>query len=252
MRTHALRAVLLAVVAGAGLVAAAAPPAALDATSVTAAPHLKLSLHSGPPTSTVRVSGTGFGAFRAVDIYFDITDMALAATNGHGAFSGIPVRVPASAVPGTHYITAVQRHSGRSAQARFLVNTNWAQYRYAASHSGSNPYENVLSWSTASGIGLDWSFNTSAAIYSSPAVANGMVYIGSDDHNVYALNAATGAKLWNFATLFSVFSSPAVANGVVYAGSSDGDVYALDARTGMPEKAPWPLVAASAMSVMSK
>ena len=232
MRTQALRAVLLAVVAGAGLVAAAAPPAALDATSVTAAPHLKLSLHSGPPTSTVRVSGTGFGAFRAVDIYFDITDMALAATNGHGAFSGIPVRVPASAVPGTHYITAVQRHSGRSAQARFLVNTNWAQYRYAASHSGSNPYENVLSWSTASGIGLDWSFNTSAAIYSSPAVANGMVYIGSDDHNVYALNAATGAKLWNFATLFSVFSSPAVANGVVYAGSSDGDVYALDARTG--------------------
>jgi hypothetical protein len=93
----------------------------------------------------VRVSGTGFGTYRAVDIYFDTTDMALAATNGHGAFTSIPVRVPASAVPGTHYITAVERRTGRSAQARFLVNTNWAQFRYSNIHSGFNPYENVLS-----------------------------------------------------------------------------------------------------------
>jgi len=53
------------------------------------------------------VSGTAFGAFKAVGIYFDTSDEALAATNGHGAFSGIPIRVPASAVPGTHYITAL-------------------------------------------------------------------------------------------------------------------------------------------------
>jgi putative pyrroloquinoline-quinone-binding quinoprotein len=61
-----------------------------------------------------------------VDINFDTTDEALVSTSGSGAFSGIKVRVPASAVPGRHYVTAVQRHSGRSAQARFLVNTNWA------------------------------------------------------------------------------------------------------------------------------
>ena len=35
---------------------------------------------------------------------------------------------------------------------------------------------------------------------SSPAVANGVVYVGSDDGNVYALNASTGAKLWSYAT----------------------------------------------------
>ena len=35
---------------------------------------------------------------------------------------------------------------------------------------------------------------------SSPAVANGVVYIGSGDGNVYALNASTGAKLWSYAT----------------------------------------------------
>jgi outer membrane protein assembly factor BamB len=59
-----------------------------------------------------------------------------------------------------------------------------------------------------------------------------IVYIGSYDGTVYALNVNTGAKLWSFATGSSVISSPAVANGVVYVGSYDGNVYALNAKTG--------------------
>jgi hypothetical protein len=49
----------------------------------------------------------GFRASTAVDIYFDTTDMALAITSGTGAFSGIGIQVPASAVPGTHWVTGV-------------------------------------------------------------------------------------------------------------------------------------------------
>jgi hypothetical protein len=64
-------------------------------------------------------------------------------------------------------------------------------------------------------------------VFSSPAVANGVVYVGSDDSNVYALNATTGAKLWGFTTGYWVYSSPAVANGTVYVGSVDGNVYAI-------------------------
>jgi outer membrane protein assembly factor BamB/5-hydroxyisourate hydrolase-like protein (transthyretin family) len=67
---------------------------------------------------------------------------------------------------------------------------------------------------------------------SSPAVVNGVVYVGSIDGNVYALNAATGAKVWNYTTGGAVDSSPAVVNGVVYVGSIDGNVYALNAATG--------------------
>jgi outer membrane protein assembly factor BamB len=62
-------------------------------------------------------------------------------------------------------------------------------------------------------------------------VVNGVVFVGSGD-NVYALKASTGAKLWSFATGGVVESSPAVANGVVYVGSEDGNVYALKASTG--------------------
>ena len=68
-----------------------------------------------------------------------------------------------------------------------------------------------------------WNYPAGAAVISSPAVANGVVYIGSrDNSNVYALNAKTGTKLWSY-----VSSSPAVANGVVYLGSYDGKVYAF-------------------------
>jgi outer membrane protein assembly factor BamB len=59
-----------------------------------------------------------------------------------------------------------------------------------------------------------------------------VVYVGSGDRNLYALNASTGAKLWSYATgcnaqRCGVDSSPAVANGVAYVGSDDGNVYAF-------------------------
>ena len=62
---------------------------------------------------------------------------------------------------------------------------------------------------------------------SSPAVANGVVYIGSSDGNLYAFPASCGTgdatctPLWH-AAIGATFSSPAVANGLVYIGSSDG------------------------------
>ena len=62
--------------------------------------------------------------------------------------------------------------------------------------------------------------------------ANGVVYVGCYDHNIYALDATTGAKLWSFTTGNSVHSSPAVVNGVVYVGSDDCNIYALNAITG--------------------
>jgi len=80
---------------------------------------------------------------------------------------------------------------------------------------------------------LLWTYDTGNSGLTSPAVANGLVYIGLGDGNVYALNATTGAKLWSYRTGSSVYSSPAVANGVVYIGSDDGNFYALNAATGV-------------------
>ena len=43
--------------------------------------------------------------------------------------------------------------------------------------------------------------------------------MGDWAHNVYCLDAATGAEKWIYTTQAHVNSSPAVANGLVYVGS---------------------------------
>jgi eukaryotic-like serine/threonine-protein kinase len=67
---------------------------------------------------------------------------------------------------------------------------------------------------------------------SSPVVAQGAVYFGSGDGNVYAVDAAMGEQRWKFKTGDVVHSSPAYANGLLYFGSWDSYFYAVDAATG--------------------
>jgi outer membrane protein assembly factor BamB len=66
------------------------------------------------------------------------------------------------------------------------------------------------------------------------AVANGVVYFGSYDHTVYAVDAATGLLRWSATTGSSVITLPVVANGVLYAGSLNGKLFTFDATTGAP------------------
>lgn len=73
-----------------------------------------------------------------------------------------------------------------------------------------------------------------AQFRSTPAVADGIVYIGATDGNLYALSATTGNYLWSFRAQGAVLSPPTVVNDVVYFGSADGRVYAINAKTGEP------------------
>ncbi len=69
-----------------------------------------------------------------------------------------------------------------------------------------------------------WNYPTKSAVHSSPAVSEGMVFIGADN-DILALNALTGAKIWSYPTEGYVFSSPAVVGGVIYIGSFEGSLY---------------------------
>jgi eukaryotic-like serine/threonine-protein kinase len=68
---------------------------------------------------------------------------------------------------------------------------------------------------------------------SSPAVANGKVFFGAGDGNIYAADAQTGVLQWKFATKDVVHTSPAVVGNTVYVGSWDSYLYALDTETGL-------------------
>jgi outer membrane protein assembly factor BamB len=80
--------------------------------------------------------------------------------------------------------------------------------------------------------GVKWAFKTTGPITASPAIADGVVFIGSLDNHLYALSQQTGQQKWNFKTEGPIASSAAVANGLVYFSSNDGVFYALTADTG--------------------
>jgi len=88
--------------------------------------------------------------------------------------------------------------------------------------------------------GLDWHFVTSNSIYSSPAAASvpgtpPSVYIGSYDHQLYALDAESGAKRWRYDVGGVVPGTPTVVGETVYTSSfQTRRTVGVDARTGKP------------------
>jgi outer membrane protein assembly factor BamB len=63
-------------------------------------------------------------------------------------------------------------------------------------------------------------------------VADDVVYVGSWDRYVYALDGEDGAEQWRFQTGDAVDTTAAVVEGGVYIGSADGNLYALGAAEG--------------------
>jgi eukaryotic-like serine/threonine-protein kinase len=77
-----------------------------------------------------------------------------------------------------------------------------------------------------------WTFKCEDEIRGSPTVDNGIIYVGSYDHNLYALNATNGQFAWKYPTEGGVVGRPVVADGQVLFGSEDGNLYSILARTG--------------------
>ncbi|HLX25073.1 MAG TPA: PQQ-binding-like beta-propeller repeat protein [Usitatibacter sp.] len=102
-----------------------------------------------------------------------------------------------------------------------------AMFRGGANHDGVYATEGPRDFHR-----VKWTFPTGDRIVSSPVMQDGTIYFGSDDGNVYAVDAATGRQLWKFVTRGSVASTPAVAGDTLYVASFDGRFYALNAKTG--------------------
>ena len=78
-------------------------------------------------------------------------------------------------------------------------------------------------------------FSTGGAIWSTPAVDNGVAYFGSHDHKVYAVALDDGRELWQQKTGGVVAGKPLVFDGKVIAGSFDKKLYALSVESGAVE-----------------
>ena len=102
---------------------------------------------------------------------------------------------------------------------------SWPMFRHDAARSS-------IGNEGPSNLNLAWSYKTNGAVMSSPSVVNGIVYAGSQDMNVYAVDAWSGELVWKYQTNGTIESSPAVVNGKVFVGSDDGYVYCLDSYGG--------------------
>jgi len=79
-----------------------------------------------------------------------------------------------------------------------------------------------------------WVSPLNDSVTTSPAVAEGMVFVGTLSGKFYALDMTTGEIIWMFKTDSSISSSPAVMDGITFFGTMEpGKVYALDSYTGL-------------------
>jgi eukaryotic-like serine/threonine-protein kinase len=85
---------------------------------------------------------------------------------------------------------------------------------------------------TPQGIRPIWVFKCQDEVRATPLVARSVVFVGSYDGNMYAINGADGRKFWAYKTEGGIVSRPVLQDGQLYFGSEDGYVYAVSARTG--------------------
>ncbi len=85
--------------------------------------------------------------------------------------------------------------------------------------------------------GRVWHFGGIRRSISTAAVAGGLVFISDFSGFLHCLDAQTGKEAWNFDTLAAVWGSPLVADGKVYLGDEDGDVVVLQAAREMKKLA---------------
>ena len=72
---------------------------------------------------------------------------------------------------------------------------DWSMFRRNLQHTGGIDTAGTV----PEGV-LKWVFPAETTIHSSPAVVDGTVYVGSQDSNLYALDAETGIERWSYET----------------------------------------------------
>lgn len=122
----------------------------------------------------------------------------------------------------------VQERYGSATELALALNNAVPRRRSGASalaDSGFSPPQEITP---------KWKFRCEDEVRSSPRIADGVLYIGSYDNNLYALNVEDGSFLWKYPTLGGIASTPCIQDNLVLVGSEDGTLYAMSRQLGEP------------------
>ena len=104
---------------------------------------------------------------------------------------------------------------------------DWHTFMHNLDFSGVSPDKSL-----SPPLELRWKFKTGGPLYASPVIANGILYIGSTDGKLYALDAKQWGIKWVFDAGEAIRYSATVLGDRVYFSARNNKVYALDAKTG--------------------
>ena len=129
-----------------------------------------------------------------------------------------------------HHLYAVDLQSGAQ---KWAVDVNGSLVASALLAEDGTLYVGSLAneVTSISGNGqINWTFPTEKEIWGTPALKDGIVYVGDMGGKIYAIDAATGSSKWTIDAEGAVIGSGAVIpNGVVFA-NEDGKVFLLNAE----------------------
>ena len=175
-------------------------------------------------------SGSALSPGKTDPIYIAGTRVTSVTTDRFGNFQ-VGVSVPWDMQAGKLSIYIIDPQY-RTITTILYVLGAWPEFRHDSAHLGVQTWETTLTTASVPKLKTKWNFPTGGAVTASPVVANGILYIGSQDGTLYARNAGTGKSLWSYPTGGSITSTPAVDNNRVFVYSSGGVFYVLNATTG--------------------
>jgi len=105
--------------------------------------------------------------------------------------------------------------------------SDWPTFRLNNQHTAASGRGTVLEEPS-----LLWRFDTRGVVESSPAIVDDVLYVGTFNRAMYAIDIANGDEIWRFPVGGLLRSSASVVNDIVYFGADDNRLYAVDVQTG--------------------
>jgi outer membrane protein assembly factor BamB len=205
------------------------------------APVVTLSANRAAPASPLTLTGSGFGVSETVTVTVPVsntntTTLLTTKTTVTGTINPSKIVVPAAIPFGPTTVTVTGSPSGDVGATQLYISNDSPQLGYSSTRTGVETHDAILTHHQATTrsnmLGLVWTFSAGGATDSTPAISQGVAYLGDSSGDIYAVTVTTGVPVWSTSVPAGVQSSPAVDGGHVIFGDDAGAVVSLESTTG--------------------